>query len=189
VVGATATIYFLARRDDGVLIGGQDALFTIDPATGIATQYGAIALRNIHGAQHWYEGWTARGAGCNGAGGPVALGVSGVLRPGGSIVSTSNAHAGGSLGALIVGFDPLRAGNSPLPLLLDPLLGTSGCRLYTSIDFVQLGSATGPTPAQLTFTVPLPALGGFAVQMQHAAWEPVPGGMSWSNAVAVRVAY
>jgi hypothetical protein len=39
----------------------------------------------------------------------------------------------------------------------------------------------------LTFTVPMPPLGASAVQMQHAAWEPVPGGRS--NPVAVRVAY
>ena len=75
-----------------------------------------------------------------------------------------------------------------LPFLLDPLLGTSGCRLYTSIDATVIAFTSSGSPATLTFPVNITApFAGQRFYVQHAGFEPVQGGLSWSNGLAVRI--
>jgi hypothetical protein len=62
-----------------------------------------------------------------------------------------------------------------LPLLLDPLLGTSGCSGASS-------------PADLVFAIPITApFAGARFFAQHVGLEPVAGGLSWSNGLAFAI--
>ncbi len=110
---------------------------------------------------------------------PVRLGQPFVLRSGN--------HAASALGALVLGLSATAYQGQPLPRPLDGLLGTQGCSLYASLDVVLLGVAAGTAPADLAFSVTLPpAFAGYFVWAQHACFDPVPGGLSWSNGVALQ---
>jgi len=75
-----------------------------------------------------------------------------------------------------------------LPLLLDPLLGTTNCTLYASIDASVLVFTGTTTPASLQFGLPLTgAAAGARFHLQHVCFEPVPGNLSFSNGIAVQV--
>jgi hypothetical protein len=127
------------------------------------------------------------GQGCNGVGGPVELTATGPFTVGATVVTTSTNHSANSLGVLVVGLSRTSYLGSPLPFLLDPVLGTSGCQLYVSIDATIVGFATVP-PNGLAFAFSLtPAFAGQRFYVQHACFEPVPGGLSWSNGLALRV--
>ena len=53
-----------------------------------------------------------------------------------------------------------------------------------------LGLAPSTTPAALTLQFPLaPTIGGYALHLQPAAFEPVPGGTSVSDAATLHVGY
>jgi len=131
--------------------------------------------------------WTPIGQPCSDAVGPASLFVGGVVRIGQPVTLTSVNHATGTIGAEIFGISTTSYGGQPLPLLLDPILGTVGCSLYTSIDASVLGTTPTFAPANLAFTFVLPpGTAGMQFNVQHAAFAPVPGFMSWSNALTIR---
>ena len=73
-------------------------------------------------------------------------------------------------------------------LNLDPLLGTSGCTLDVSLDATLVGITSAAAPADLSFTFGIPATAaGLQVHVQHAVFEAVPGGLSWSNGLTIQV--
>jgi hypothetical protein len=127
------------------------------------------------------------GLACNGAGGAAALFAASPFRLGVPIQTTSVNHEPGALGAMILGLSRTANQGQPLPFLLDPLLGTAGCSLYCSIDAAVVGFATWNDPGslQFAFTVP-PVFPGLLVYVQHVCFEPVAGGLSWSNGLAVQ---
>ena len=128
------------------------------------------------------------GQGCNGAAGAVALTASGTFQIGSPLTTTSTNHAPGALGVLVLGLGNSAYAGNPLPFLLDPLLGTSGCRLYCSIDATLVGFTGASSPATLAFTFPLtPGFAGQRFYVQHACFEAVAGGLSWSNGLVVVV--
>jgi hypothetical protein len=127
------------------------------------------------------------GSGCVGAGGPVALTVQGPPTPGGTLQLASGNHAPGALGVVIFGLSNTAHAGQPLPLLLDPLLGTAGCSLLASIDATAIAFASASAPATMTWQVTLPlAVTGHRFYTQHACFEPVPGGLSFSNGVVLQ---
>jgi hypothetical protein len=130
----------------------------------------------------------AFGQGCNGASGPVALTATGTFQVGSLLTTTSTNHAPGALGVLVLGLSNSVHMGLPLPFLLDPLFGTAGCNVYVSIDATLIGFA-GPTgPAPLAFSFPLtPGFAAHRFYIQHASFEPVAGGMAWSNGLAIAV--
>src|SRR5262249_19229015 len=131
--------------------------------------------------------WTPIGRPCGDVVGPASLFVGGVVRIGQPVTVTSINHATGTIGAEILGFSTASYARHPLPLLLDPILGTSGCSLYTSIDASLLGTTPTFAPANLAFTFVLPpGTAGMQFTVQHMAFAPVPGFMSWSNALTIR---
>jgi hypothetical protein len=80
-------------------------------------------------------------------------------------------------------------GGIPLPLRLDPFLGTVNCNLYVSMDFTQAAITSSGSPATLGFTTTLSmAARGATLFAQHACLEPVPGGLSLSNAARIQIA-
>jgi hypothetical protein len=188
-IGGT-DVSWLAVREDAVLIGGGGLrLYQIDPVTGAAVQTGTTTSNSITGAVA--SGTSTRiGQGCAGGTGTVVLNVSGALRTGTVLNSTSVGHGYGTgtavyAGVLVLGFDSTSYLGQSLPIDLGPLLGTQGCSLQTSIDAMQLGRTN---IGVMQFLLPLPAItGGMTFFLQHAVFEPVPGGMSWSGAVRVHV--
>jgi hypothetical protein len=178
-------------QPDGRLFGSAGAtLYAIDIGSGTAVPVGSLGssfdLRGIES----FGGFSAPlGTGCAGAGGQVVLAVGGMLTGFGRIQTTSRNHAPGVPGVLILGLSSSSTGGIPLPLLLDPILGTVGCRLYASLDVTQTAVTSSGSPATLGFTTNLSMVArGLTLYAQHACLEPVPGGLSMSNAAQIQIA-
>jgi streptogramin lyase len=160
--------------------GGAAVLIATNNSPAGAVDGLAVAFGNGYGVPF--------GQGCNGAGGPVALTASGTFQVGSLLTTTSTNHAPGALGVLVFGLSNTLNGSIPLPFLLDPLLGTSGCNLYCSIDATLIGFAGASSPAPLSFSFTLtPGFAAHRFYVQHASFEPVPGGLAWSNGLAIAV--
>lgn len=178
--------------------GLQDVDLALDQTAADATNpllWDAMWL-HFEGATYSLDniqvGWAGSagsyGAGCAGAAGPVTLEAVGPFTIGTTIDFVSGNHAANSLGVAIFGFSDSAWGGAALPLSVDPVLGTSGCTLYTD-PIVSLPSSTTPTtPATMSspFALSTGALTGFACFVQHVCLEPVPGGLSFSNGLRVR---
>ncbi|MBL8730761.1 MAG: hypothetical protein JNN13_00140 [Planctomycetes bacterium] len=185
---APADIQWLTTRSDGALIGGRNAAFVLDPGTGAVLATISGAWPDLRGADGYQSHAHAFGTGCNGALGPVLL--SAYLTPlanGTRLTCDSINHAANSPGLAFFGVSNTSAGGVPLPVLLDPLFGTVGCTLYTSIDVSLLAVASG-SALQIQVDFP-PTLDVFPFYTQHFALENVPGGVSLSNAVAIQLGY
>ncbi|MCA8976068.1 MAG: hypothetical protein KDC98_15200 [Planctomycetes bacterium] len=128
------------------------------------------------------------GMACNGAAGPATLVANGPLQIGTAITFESGNHASGVLGATMFGFGTGSYNGLPLPILIDPLLGTSGCSLYIDIAASVISLTSAVTPATLTASINVPAAWtGFGFYVQQACFEGVPGGLSASNALRVQL--
>ncbi|MBK8098786.1 MAG: hypothetical protein IPK26_16865 [Planctomycetes bacterium] len=183
-----AAIQWLVVHTDGRLLGGHQDLFEIDPATGIATRLGPIAggTFDLRGAEERIGISEAFGQGCRGVAGNITLGATVNPAAGQQLNVTSSGHAPSALGAMLFGLDARAANGNPLPWSLDPLLGTNGCHLFVRPDVVVFGNANAQGQFSTGFL--LPQNSAFVVfYLQHAVFDPVPGGMSWSNGVQVRV--
>lgn len=128
------------------------------------------------------------GQSCNGVSGPVSLTANGPVVVGDALVMTSGNHAPNALGLLVLGLSRTTHLGIPLPFLLDPVLGTANCYANVSLDVTLAGIADASTPANLTFSLIMsPGFAGQQFFAQHACLEPVPGFLSWSNGLAIRV--
>lgn len=189
-VGTTGTeVQWLCSHSDGRLLAGRNDLFSLDPLTGVATLVANIGAGvDLRGAEQWGGGSIQRfGQGCNGPFGPIALTVTGIPSPNNTLTFSSGQHATGVLGILILGTSNSTYGGLPLPFSVDPIVGTIGCSLLVSADATVLGFTSAATGA-LTFNLALPPNAANRVfHVQHAAFDPVPGSMSWSNGATVRV--
>ena len=186
-IGGTGTnIQWLAFRADGTLVGGGATLFTIDLNTGATAAFGPT-LPDLRGAELWQNFTRTFGTGCAGATGAVTMTAS--LTGTGPILlqTTSVHHAVGVAGIAVFGLSNTAYNGAPLPLLLDPIFGTSGCRLYANVDATIGGIGSGGSLA-IPFTFPAP-VDVFPFFVQHFALEPVPGGLSASNAAIVQVGF
>jgi hypothetical protein len=194
-VGGPVFQQSLCSHPDGrLLLGGgdsigTDSLFAVDVTNGgttlIGTMNGAVDVR---GLEPLAGSTVAFGQGCLGVYGPVALSLTGSSQVGGTLTATSTNHAPNAIGVMMFGASTTVYQGLSLPLLLDPLLGTSNCRLYASIDG-SVVSITGPaTPAVLQFSFVVPVgTSGARLHLQHTCLEAVPGFLSWSNAITVQV--
>jgi len=128
------------------------------------------------------------GTGCNGVAGPVDLTVQGAIANNATIQFVSGNHGAGRAGVLIIGISNTSYGSLNLPYLLDPLLGTSGCSLYASVEVTLAGTTSATVPATLMTPITLPAAAyGARVFTQHACFEAVPGGLSFSNGLILQL--
>jgi len=183
-----ANVQWLSVRSDGQMIGGGQEFYTIDRSTG-AFQSFASGLLDFRGAER-SQFALPFGSGCQG----VELRVTGTLQPGSylSTVSTGYPSTGavvGIAGAILVGTSRTSYQNVPLPLDLDPLLGTNGCSLYTSVDASRIGFTTGTaTPSFFAPVLLPPDVGGQTFYLQHAAFD-ANGDTYWSNGVQVHVGF
>ncbi|MBK8095577.1 MAG: hypothetical protein IPK26_00610 [Planctomycetes bacterium] len=149
--------WFASHPAHGLIGGTSTMLYHIDTSDGTATAIAPLpAGADLRGAE--FTGFALPyGQGCDLGQGRITLGARGSLRPGSLLTLASQQHAPSSLRAVIVGFDREQYGTWSLPLLLDPLFGSHGCHLYTSIDFFQFHLAAGNPPTTLTVPVGLPS--------------------------------
>ncbi|MBK8101218.1 MAG: hypothetical protein IPK26_29400 [Planctomycetes bacterium] len=130
----------------------------------------------------------AFGPSCAATAGPTTLRAGGTFRNGSTVTLVSTNHAGMAFGVLILGLDNTSHQGLALPYLLDPVFGTAGCRLNVAIDATATRITPASTPANLSFALQLPTvLAGRRLFAQHACFEPVAGGMAWSNGIALHV--
>lgn len=156
-VASNLVIQWLAADPRSGLIGGTSGgLVHIDTTTGIATfgpgLPGGFDLRGAEFASFALP----YGSGCSVGNGELRLGASGSLQPRAVVTLTSHGHVAGSLRGVVFGFDRDSYRGVRLPLSLDPLFGTQGCSLYTSIDFSQLLLGSGFPASSMALPLPLP---------------------------------
>lgn len=168
------------------LIGGRSGLFEIDRFTGVVTTIVGTGLGDLRGAEPHSGRTTGFGVGCQAAATAQAtLQAKGSAMPGTTMQFFSNDHAAGAIGLFVLGLSNTVHQGVPLPVDLDPVLGTVGCDLLVGPDLLLLAQANGLGRFGLTFT--MPAVFGGVVHFQLAALEPVPGGMSFTNGVSVQM--
>jgi hypothetical protein len=165
---------------------GRDALFELNTVTGTTTPVVQFAgAPDLRGVEFLSSRAQPFGQPCAGTGGDVFLALNTPFGAGGTATFVSTHHAPGAIGIQILGLDDSSYAGLPLPLDLDPLLGTDDCSLLVSADFTQIGLAQ--PNGLLAIAVAIPASAAFTqFFVQHAALEPVPGGFSFSWALRVR---
>lgn len=178
-------------QPDGRLFGAAGStVYVIDISSGNVVPIGAVGVGfDIRGAES-FGGFSAPvGTGCAGAAGAVVMSVRGLLTGFGRIETVSANHAPNVPGVLLLGFSTSLWGTIPLPLFLDPIFGTVNCNLYVSIDVTQPAITSSGSSATLGFQTNLTmAARGLTVYAQHLCLEPVPGGLSLSNAARIQIA-
>lgn len=185
------SVRFLLSHPDGRLLCGlpfgvATGLGQIDPGTGTISTLGTLRSSLLGCAAG--NPRLLLGQGCADAVGPATLMLRGTCFAGSTAAAVSTNHALGTLGAMIFGWSTTSWAGQSLPLVLDPLLGTRGCMLFTSIDASMLGATPLQPPGELAFSFALPpAAAGLSFAIQHATLAPVPGFTSWSNGVALTV--
>ncbi len=186
-IGGPATLQYMATNPaDGKTSVGRGTLYELNRATGATTLQVAIAGNpDLRGLEFTTSRAIFIGNGCNGANGPVSMSLMNPFAAGGTMSSASLNHQPGCAGVMVLGASRDLWGTIPLPMDVDPLLGTSGCSLYVSADVTTtvIASATGVMFG--SFVVP-PSLAFLQFHVQHVALEPVPGGLSFSRGMSVR---
>jgi len=184
-------IQFLTAHLDGRLLGGNRELYDIDRNTGVPTLIASIAQGafDLRGAEERVSFRQNFGVGCASVGAAhCAINVNGIL-PGGFLQGSSSGHTAGRLGVFLLGFSNQVAQGQPLPFLLDGLLGTVGCTLYTSLDVTLFTTVNSSGFCNHTLSLPA-AAAGLVLFAQQAVLEPtLPGGMTWTDAAMVRIGF
>lgn len=165
---------------------GNGTLHRVSTQTGVTSAPVAIQGNpDLRGVEFTTSRAQRLGDPCPAAQGLPVFVTVGPFGNGQNLVVQSDHHAPGALGVHILGFSETQHAGQPLPINLDPLLGTSGCRLRVSIDGTVL--ALADNTGIMTVTTPLsPALTFVQFYVQHAVFEAVPGGMSWTTGLRVR---
>tara|TARA_R110002072_G_scaffold228234_12_gene385385 strand:- start:18238 stop:19314 length:1077 start_codon:yes stop_codon:yes gene_type:complete len=188
-VGGNGDMQWLARRSDGKLVGGNNALYEIDILTGNAVVIGG-SFPDFRGAEPYQERISNFGSGCAGAFGTVTSTAQIGNGPNAQLNCRSTNHDPNVPGLLLVGISSSQTGALPLPFNIDPVFGTQGCTLYVSLDVTVLAFTSAQSPANLDVSFPLlPAWRGYSLLLQHAVLDNVPGGLSLSDAVAVQFGF
>jgi streptogramin lyase len=174
------------QNGDFVAGGGTGQVYRIPRAGGSPTFLvsNTSPLGNVNGIAVVGGGGFGRpfGTACSGEAGPSVLRAAGPFRVGATVTTTSGNHAANALGVVVLGLSNTNWGGAPLPLLLDPLLGTNGCSLHVSGDVTFAAIASAGAPAELAFAFLLtPPFANATFFAQHVALENVPGGLSFSN--------
>lgn len=186
---SSGTVQFLCSHGDGRLLGGGTSLYSIDVTTGAATLIGLIAAgADIRGCEQIGGSFQTFGRACAGPFGPTTLVGSGNPAINNTIVLTSRQHSNSALGVQILGLSNTVHQGLPLPIALGPVAGFPNCFLNVSIDATFIGF-TGTSTPDLVFSLFLPPIAaGMIFHVQHAVFDAVPGGTSWTNGLTVRVA-
>jgi len=177
-----AAIQFLTSMTDGRLVGGQNALYAIDPTTGVPSLLGSGAYNDLRGAEERFGVVYPFGIGCAN----VSLTLQGSPNPGTTITTVSTGNGRLASGFAILGFSDTSYLGLPLPLRLDSFLGTVNCFLYTGSDVTFPASANGLGVMTVPVDVP-PLTNGLIFHVQHLSLSHAPGGLAFSNGSTVRL--
>lgn len=181
VSGPTGLQWLCSENSSGRLLVGRTTLQAVDLSTGTVGPAIAVAgAPDLRGVEFTTGRATRFGSGCAG----VRMGAR-FLNQDQTLVTTSGTHTSGALGVQLIGFSATVHQGQPLPFALDPLLGTSGCQLWVSIDVTQIGVADASGRLAMTVNVPT-GLSWFPLFVQHAAFDAVPGGTAWTDAARAR---
>jgi hypothetical protein len=182
VSGPPSLQWLATDPSTGRTLVGRGDLHQLDLATGVAGAAVSIAgVPDLRGVEFTTGRFQLTGTACAGVRIAGTFGTSGGL----AVLTRSGQHPPGTLGVQIIGFSETTHLGQPLPVLLDPLLGTSGCSLNVSIDATRIGFVNASS--NLGFVLPLPPPAAFfQFFVQHVSFDPVPGGMSWSHGLRVR---
>lgn len=187
--GGGADVQWMASdAQTGQTLIGRDQIFSVNLTTA-----GTTLVRGITGSPdlRGVEFTTARvqiiGTPCVAAGGLPQLFPTTQIRAGQALTMRSDHHAASAFGVQIIGFGERTFSGQALPIALDPILGTTGCRLFTSIDLTIPAIASPGGLMDVTITLPA-ATAFFQFYVQHATFEAVPGGMAWTGGRRVRPA-
>lgn len=177
------------QNGDFVTGGGVGQIYRIPRAGGAPVQIGNYT-GPLNGLAVAGAGGYALpfGASCDASFGAATLRATGPFLVGSTIVTSSANHAANSLGLCVLGLSRTSHLGIPLPFLLDPLLGTQQCSAFVSLDATPGDLTGGTAPAAFDFAVPITAsFGGKTFFVQHVCLEPVPGLLSWSNGLMIRI--
>lgn len=168
------------------IVGGSNELFAIDLATGALQPLGIVGMADVRGAGLRYGITTFFGTACRTATSTTSL----LFLQGPLVVDTtahflSQAHPPGSPAALALALPSATHEGTPLPILLDPLLGTNGCSLLVSPLVYVPGFAA--STGRVDIPVFLHGLAGIDLHAQLFTLENVPGGLVASDARSVRI--
>lgn len=184
-VGGPAGMQWLATDPmSGTLYVGRSTVQVLDLQTGqvgpAVTLAGAPDLR---GAEFTLPRVNVFGQGC----GPSPRIAGRFSFANGQTLATRSApHTIGALGAQVIGFSDTNHLGQPLPIALDPLLGTVGCSLLVSIDATQFGIVDSTANLRSSIAIPA-AMHWQALFVQHAVFEPAaPGGIVVTQGLRVR---
>lgn len=175
-------------RDGNLIVGGNAGqVFRIRNGTSTLIATNTSPATNVSGLSVVKAGGFAGpfGARCNATSGPAWLTATGPYAVGSPFTTTSINHQPLAVGLWIIGLSNTTYGALPLPLLLDPLLGTATCFLNVSPDFTSVNFADASGAMAVSFT-PTPPFAGQRVFVQHAVLETVPGGIAFSNGVCIQ---
>jgi hypothetical protein len=176
-------------NNDAPLLGGRTSLYEVDRQTGVVTQIGATTnLADLRGGEQHRGRATLFGTGClTATTTPATIAAKASFLAGETIVLRTPSHPPSTIALLLVGLSDAVYQGLPLPLDLDPLLGTNGCDLLVSADLTlaALGQQNGTVVAPFL----LPPVLGATLFFQFATLEAVPGGLSFTDALKVEVPF
>jgi len=167
---------------------GRGSLFRLNTSNGQTTLVvNFTGNPDVRGLEFTTSRDERFGAHCSGANGAMFIALTHPFLAGQSMTVTSHNHTAGTVGLQIVGFSERFFSGNPLPLALDPLVGTVGCFLNVSADFSMLGlvDASGLMTVNLLTS---PAIAFLQFYVQHMAIEAVPGGLAFTQGMRVRSA-
>lgn len=165
---------------------GRGTLYRLDTGTGTTTfQVTFAGNPDIRGLEFTASRDERYGQSCPGANGHPFINLAGPFAGGQPMVVDSTQHTPGTVGLQLIGASEDSYAGLPLPLSLDPLLGTSNCFLNTSAEVTQVGFADSFGTMAVSFPMPV-ALTFLQVYVQHVTFEAVPGGLSFSQGLRVR---
>lgn len=179
-------VQFLASDETGQVLAGADELFSVDVANGVLTPLGVLGMADVRGADLRNGLTVAFGLPCampslSGS----FLFVHGPLVVDSTMSFVSHSHTPGAPALVGLGLPSSTHAGAPLPIDLDPLLGTNGCSLHISpvVAFPGVAAAFG----RVTIQVQLLQIPGAELHAQMFVLENVPGGLDASDARRIRI--
>jgi hypothetical protein len=167
---------------------GRGSLYRLNTSNGTTTFVCTFAGDpDIRGLEFTSARDERFGTACLGANGALFIDLPNPFNAGEVMTVISTNHLPGTIGLQLTGLSEDFYGAIPLPLALDPLLGTNNCFLNVSPELTLVGIADGSGVMAVDLFMPLP-LRFVQVYVQHLTLEAVPGGLAFTQGLRVRSA-
>jgi hypothetical protein len=189
-VAAQFPVQFLTSMSDGRLLAGHNELYRVDPARGRLALIGSDTWSDLRGVEEHFGLPRFIGTGCQATTGPTRMVFGGRVVPNTPLLLRSAGHLASAPGILCVGGGAETFNGNPLPLRVDPFVGTVDCFLNLSPDVTAFFVCSSVGLLSTTVTIP-GSFSGSSFFAQHVALEGanVPGGISFTDGIELRVAF